>query len=102
LEVFFTKTDLHYYEYISNKCNVLGKVESEEKRNKTAHRALGRLPVEKVKGHSGAIYRGPQGHNLNNFGRRPIVDAIYQIRKLWPCSFRQEDFLKVSFKKPMY
>jgi len=27
--------------------------------NKRAHRALGRSPEEKVKGHSGAIYRGP-------------------------------------------
>jgi len=24
----------------------------------------------------------PQGHNLNNFGRGPLDDAIYQIRKL--------------------
>jgi len=27
--------------------------------NKRAHRALGRSPEEMVKGHSGAIYRGP-------------------------------------------
>ena len=27
--------------------------------NKRAKRALGRSPEEKVKGHSGAIYRGP-------------------------------------------
>jgi len=27
--------------------------------NKRAQRALGRSPEEKVKGHSGAIYRGP-------------------------------------------
>jgi len=27
--------------------------------NKRAHRALGHSPEEKVKGHSGAIYRGP-------------------------------------------
>jgi len=27
--------------------------------NKSAQRALGRLPEKKVKGHSGAIYRGP-------------------------------------------
>ena len=25
----------------------------------------------------------PQGHNLNNFGRGPLDDAIYQIWKLW-------------------
>jgi len=29
------------------------------KLNKRAQRALGRSPEEKVKGHSGAIYRGP-------------------------------------------
>jgi len=41
--------------------------------NKRAQRALGRSPEEKVKGHSGAIYRGPQGHNLNNFGRGTLM-----------------------------
>jgi len=25
----------------------------------------------------------PQGHNLNNFGRGPLGDALYQIWKLW-------------------
>jgi len=35
------------------------------------------------KGHSGANNREPQGHNLNNFGRGPLDDAIYQIWKLW-------------------
>jgi len=50
--------------------------------NKRAHKSLGRSPEEKVKGHSRAIYRGPQGHNLNNFGRWPLDDAIYQIWKL--------------------
>ena len=47
--------------------------------NKRAQRALGRSPVEKVKGHSGANNREPQGHSLNNFGRGPLDDAIYQI-----------------------
>jgi len=42
-------------------------------------RALGRSPEEKAKGHSGANNREPQGHNLNNFGRGPFDDAIYQI-----------------------
>jgi len=37
--------------------------------NKRAQRALGRSPEEKIKGHSGANNREPQGHNLNNFGR---------------------------------
>ena len=49
------------------------------KLNKRAQRALGRSPEEKVKGHSGAIYREPQGHNLNNFGRVPFDDVIYEI-----------------------
>jgi len=30
-----------------------------KEQNKRAQRALGRSPEEKVKGHSGAIYRGP-------------------------------------------
>jgi len=47
--------------------------------NKRAQRALGRSPEEKVKGHSEANYREPQGHNLNNFGRGPINDVIYEI-----------------------
>ena len=45
--------------------------------NKRAQRALGRSPEEKVKGHSGANNREPQGHNLNNFGRGPFDDVIY-------------------------
>jgi len=47
------------------------------KYNKRAQRALGRSPEEKVKGHSGANNREPQGHNLNNFGKRPFDDVIY-------------------------
>jgi len=50
--------------------------------NKRAQRALGRSPEEKVKGNSGANYREPQGHNLNNFGRRPLDDCMNQIWKL--------------------
>ena len=46
------------------------------KTNKRAQRALGRSPEEKVKGHSGANNREPQGHNLNNFGRGPFDDVI--------------------------
>jgi len=45
--------------------------------NKRAQRALGRSPEEKVKCHSGANNREPQGHNLNNFGRAPFDDVIY-------------------------
>ena len=45
--------------------------------DKRAQRALGRSPEEKVKGHSRAKNREPQGHNLNNFGRGPLDDAIY-------------------------
>jgi len=47
--------------------------------NKRAQRALGRSPEEKVKGHSGANNRDPQGHNLNNFGKGPFDDALYKI-----------------------
>jgi len=47
--------------------------------NKRAQRALGRSPEEKVKDHSGAYNREPQGHNLNNFGRGPFDDVIYKI-----------------------
>ena len=45
--------------------------------NKRAQRALGRSTEEKVKGHSGANNREPQGHNLNNFGRGPFDNVIY-------------------------
>jgi len=45
--------------------------------NKRAQRALGRSPEEKVKGHSGANNKVPQGHNLNNFGRGPFDDVLY-------------------------
>ena len=44
--------------------------------NKRAQRALGRSPEEKVKGHSGANNRKPQGHYLNNFVRGPFDDVI--------------------------
>ena len=47
--------------------------------NKRAQRALGRSPEEKVKGHSEAYNREPQGHNLNNFGLGPFEDVIYKI-----------------------
>ena len=40
------------------------KMATETKENKRAQRALGRSPEEKVKGHSGANNREPQGHNL--------------------------------------
>ena len=51
--------------------------------NKRAQRALGRSPEENVKGHSGANNREPHGHNLNNLGRGPFDDVIYEIWKLW-------------------
>ena len=34
-------------------------LKGQNRQNKRAQRALGRSPEEKVKGHSGAIYRGP-------------------------------------------
>ena len=45
--------------------------------NKRAQRVLGRSPEEKVKGHSGANNREPQGHNLSNFGKGPFDDVIF-------------------------
>jgi len=50
------------YQTATNNMNVIWKD------NKRAQRALGRSPEEKVKGHSVANNREPQGHNLNNFG----------------------------------
>jgi len=38
-----------------------------------------------------------QGYNLNNFGRGPLADAIYQIWKLWALLFQTRTFLNVSF-----
>jgi len=61
--------------------------------NKRAQRALGRSPEEKVKGHSGANNREPQGHNLNNFGRGPIDDVIYEIWKHWALQFQTRSFV---------
>jgi len=52
-------------------------IEVVDHQNKRAQRALGRSPEEKVKGNSGANYREPQGHNLNNFGRGLFDDVIY-------------------------
>ena len=50
--------------------------------NKRAQRALGRSPEKKVKGHSGANNREPQGHNLNNFGKKPFDDVIHYMKAL--------------------
>jgi len=58
---------------------ILFRLDEPDTRNKRAQRALGRSPEEKVKGHSGAYNREPQGHNLNNFGREPFDDVIYKI-----------------------
>ena len=69
--------------------------------NKRAQRALGRSPEEKVKGHSGAIYRESQGHNLNNFGRGPFDDVIYKYESSGPCSYTRR-FLKIAVKKQMF
>jgi len=50
---------------------------SDTEKNKRAQRALGRSPEEKVKGHSGANNREPQGHSLSKFGKGPFDDVIY-------------------------
>jgi len=44
----------------------------------------------------------PQGHNLNNFVRGPLDDAIYQIWKLWALYFQTWRFLKIAFWKPIW
>jgi len=49
--------------------------------NKRAQRALGRSPDEKVKGRSGAIYRGLL--MLSTKSRGPLDNVIHQIWKLW-------------------
>jgi len=61
---------IHFLTFLNN---------SVEQKNKRAHRALGRSPEKKVNGHSGANNSEPKGHNLNNFGKGPLDDAIYQI-----------------------
>jgi len=55
---FFTTLILN----LTIQCNLAVKSSLQIKKillNKRAQRALGRSPEEKVKGHSGAIYRGP-------------------------------------------
>jgi len=45
----------------------------------------------------------PQGHKLNNFGRGPLDNAIYQIiLKLWALKFQARRFLKIAFWKPIF
>jgi len=61
-------------------------------KNKRAQRALGRSPEEKVKGHSGANNREPQGHNLSNFGKDLLMMLCIKYESTGPCSFRQEYF----------
>ena len=34
----------------------------------------------------------PRGQNLNKSGRGPLGDASYQISRLYPYGFREEDF----------
>ena len=53
------------------------KVKTQQQQNNRAQRALGRSPEEKVRGHSGAIYKGPL-----NIGRWPLDDVIHQKWKL--------------------
>ena len=57
------------------KCEMSTKIRTQQE----GPEGLGRSPEEKVKGHSRANNREPQGHNLNNFGRGPFDDVIYYI-----------------------
>jgi len=52
--------------------------------------------------HPGRGQFWPQGHNLNNFGRGPLDDAIYLIWKLWALLFQTRRFLKIAFWKPIF
>jgi len=44
----------------------------------------------------------PQGHNLNNFSRGPLDDAIYKIWKLWALLFQTRRFVKIAIWKPIF
>jgi hypothetical protein len=33
---------------------------------------------------------------MSNLDREPSIDASYQIRFIWPSSFRGEDFLEID------
>jgi len=95
--------------------------------NKMAQRALGRSPEEKVKGHSGAINRGPLMLYTKYQGSSRFLQADFQdfpillyINQTWhpgrvpfntrgifwtfflatirTSSFRQEDFWKLHFE----
>jgi len=50
----------------------------------------------------GADQFRPQGHNLNNFGRGPLDDAIYQIWKLLALYFQTRRFLKKCILKTYF
>jgi len=40
--------------------------------------------------------------NLNNFGRGPLDDAMYQKWKLWALLFQTRKYLKIAFWKPIF
>ena len=42
--------------------------------------------------HQGRASFDPRGHHINKLGRGLQGDAIYQISKLRPSSFREEEF----------
>jgi len=77
IQCFITIQDVNLVENIGNRCSIRNFSFFGIAHNKRAQRALGRSPEEKVKGHSVANNREPQGHNLNNFGRGPFDDVIY-------------------------
>jgi len=60
--------------------------------NKRAQRALGRSPEEKVKGHSGANNREPQGIIWTILVKDLLMMLYIKYESTGPCSFRQEDF----------
>ena len=42
----------------------------------------------------GGGHSWPRGKNLNNIGRGPLGEAMYQILKAWAFSFKTRRFLK--------
>ena len=45
---------------------------------------------------------GPQGYNLNKFGRGPLDEATYQISKMWAFWFQTKRFFNFSVKKSIF
>jgi len=66
-------------------------------------KALGRSPEKKVKGHSGAIYRGPLMLSTKYWYRTSRWCYVYiKYESAGPWSFIQEDFWKLHFENLIF